>query len=391
MKKEHLNVEELNNVINKGSKILNLFYILMIIGLIGLGLVIINALGILPILITILQIMSPFFIGFIFAWLLNPLINMLQDKGMKRSMAVVLVYLMLAVIIYLFCLAVIPSLITQLNEFAKMLPDYLTSLGDWVNGIFDKLSNSTNIDMENVRVNFMNTIENWGRDVATDLPAKLINIVQNVVSGIGKFLIGIIIGFYLSLNFNNVNKLIMGIVPKKFRSDAEKLLSSISEVLYKFLNGTLLLTILLFVVSVIGFSIIGLKTPILFALFCAVTNLIPYIGPYIGAVPAIAIGFTQDATTGILVAIFIAICQTIDGNILHPIVIGKQTDLHPVTIIVSLLIFEYFFGIIGMIIATPVVAVLKVIYLFLDEKFDFFGYAKEKNVKKEISKVKFSK
>lgn len=391
MKNDKLNVEELNKAINKGNKILNLFYVVMIISLIGLGLFVINTLGIIPIFFTILQIMLPFFIGFIFAWLLNPLINMLQEKGMKRPLAVVLVYLMLAIIIYLFCLAVIPSLITQLNEFAKMLPDYINSLGDWINGIFDKLSNSTNIDMESVRMNFMNTIENTGRDIATDLPATLITTVQNIVSGIGKFLIGIIIGFYLSLNFNNVNKLIMNLVPKKIRKDTEKLISNISEVLYKFLNGTLLLTILLFVVSVIGFSIIGLKTPILFALFCAITNLIPYIGPYIGAVPAILVGFTSGTPTGILVTIFILICQTIDGNILNPIVIGKQTDLHPVTIIVSLLIFEYFFGIIGMIIATPVVAVLKVIYIFFDEKYDFFGYTKEPNIKKEISKVSLKK
>lgn len=391
MKKEDLNVEELNKVINKGSKILNVFYIVLILGLIAAGLFVINALGILPIIMTILQVMLPFFIGFIFAWLLNPIINLLQEKGMKRSLAVVLVYLMLAVIIYLFCLAVIPSLITQLNEFAKMVPDYINDLGSWVNDIFDKISNSTNIDMETVRLNFMTSVEDWGRGIATDLPTTLITLVQNVVSGIGKFLIGLIIGFYLSLNFNNVNKVLMGIIPIKIRKDAERLLSNISEVLYNFLNGTLLLTILLFIVSLIGFSIIGLKTPILFALFCAVTNLIPYIGPYIGAVPAILIGFTQGTTTGILVAVFILICQTVDGNILNPIVIGKKTDLHPVTIIVSLLIFEYFFGIIGMIIATPVVAVLKVIYVFLDEKFNFFGYAKEQNAKKEISKVKYSK
>ena len=66
-------------------------------------------------------------------------------------------------------------------------------------------------------------------------------------------------------------------------------------------------------------------------------------------------------------------------------------DLHPVTIVISLLIFGHFFGIMGMVLATPIVAVLKVIYVFLDEKFDFFGYNKDKSVKKEISKVKQSK
>ena len=131
--------------------------------------------------------------------------------------------------------------------------------------------------------------------------------------------------------------------------------------------------------------------PVLFALFCAITNIIPYIGPYIGATPAVLVAYSQGPLVGTLVLIFIIVYQLVDGNILHPIVIGKQTDLHPVTVMISLLIFGHFFGIPGMVVATPVVAVLKVIYVFLDEKFDFFGYSKEKSIKKEISKIKVSK
>ena len=145
------------------------------------------------------------------------------------------------------------------------------------------------------------------------------------------------------------------------------------------------------VISVVGFEIIGLDAPVLFALFCAVTNIIPFIGPYIGGIPAILVGFSQAPIIGILTLIFIVTVQNLEGNFLHPIVIGKKMDLHPVTIVISLLIFEYFFGIIGMVIATPIVAVLKIIYLFLDEKFDIFSYSKDKNVKKEISKLSLSK
>jgi len=152
----------------------------------------------------------------------------------------------------------------------------------------------------------------------------------------------------------------------------------------------LIVSLILFVVSFIGFEIIGLDAPVLFAMFCAVTNIIPYVGPYIGGIPAVLVAFTQSTLIGILTLIFIVAVQGFEGNFLHPIVIGKKMDLHPVTIVISLLIFEHFFGIIGMIVATPIVAVLKIIYLFLDEKFDLFRYSKEKNIKKEISKVKMS-
>ena len=390
-KKEELNVEELNEVITTGSKILKIFYIFLIIALVAVGVFLIGYMRVLPILGTVIRVMSPFFIGFILAWLLNPIVNRLTDKGMKRGLSVAIVYLALAVVIYLFCLLVIPSLVTQMNEFAKTIPDYLSKITTWINNFFNKLSKTTSLDMNNVKARFMDYISGFGTNLGSNLPNRLITIIQDTVSGVGRFLVGYIIGFYLSFNFNNVNKLIMNIIPKRFKEDASKLIGNISEVLYKFVNGTIMLSLLLFVTSVIGFSLIGLNAPVLFALFCAVTNIIPYIGPYIGAVPAIAVGFSQSPLIGILVTVFIIVTQTIDGNILNPIVIGKKMDLHPVTIIISLLVFEHFFGIIGMVVATPIVAVLKIVYLFLDEKFNFFGFAKEQDVKKEISKVKIPK
>ena len=152
-----------------------------------------------------------------------------------------------------------------------------------------------------------------------------------------------------------------------------------------------LMELILFIISIIGFSLIGLNAPVFFAFFCAFTNIIPYIGPYIGGIPAILVGFSQSPVTGLLVLIFIIVAQALESNFLHPIVIGKKLDLHPVTIVISLLIFGHFFGIMGMIIATPVVAMLKSLYIFFDEKYEFFGYAKEENVKKEISKIRYSK
>ena len=93
-----------------------------------------------------------------------------------------------------------------------------------------------------------------------------------------------------------------------------------------------------------------------------------------GAAVAGAIGFAQSPLIGILTLAFILVTQTIDGNILQPLVMSKKMNLSPITIILSLLVFEYMFGIIGMVIATPVVALLKIIYVFLDEKYDIFGF-----------------
>ena len=391
MRKEKINVEELNGAIRTGSRVLNLFYFILIMLLIGGITFILKSWNVLPVVLTILKVISPFFIGFIIAWLLNPLVNKLQEKGVKRSLGVVLVFLLLLIIIYLFCLAVIPTLIEQINEMVKMIPDLLKDAREVIDKVFLKLSNTTNIDMSETKVEFIHYIEEFAKGLATDLPTKVLNIVQGLLSGLGKFLIGMVIGFYLLFNFNTLGEHFTSIVPKKFRADAEHLLTSISDVLSKFVNGTLLVSLMLFVISVIGFEIIGLDAAVLFAFFCAVTNIIPYVGPYIGGVPAVIIAFSQSPLIGILTLVFIVLVQGNEGNFLHPYIIGKTMDLHPVTIVISLLIFEHFFGIMGMIIATPLVAIVKIIYVFLDEKFDFFGYSKEKSVKKEISKVRLTR
>lgn len=390
-KKEKLNIEGVNEIVKTGSKILNLFYVVMVF-LIIMGVIFLcKTLNIFPILFTILSVVSPFFLGFIIAWLLNPIVNKLTDKGMRRGWAVALVYLMLIVLIYLFCLAIIPALVDQLNEMAKTAPELLLNVKDLINNIFVKLSNGTNIDMTNVKMQFMNYLEDFSKNLTTDLPSKIVSIVQGLISGVGKFLVGAVIGFYLLMNFNNVTKFLINMVPKKFKGDVEKLSNNISEVLFGFVNGTFLDSLILLVINIIGFSLIGLNAPVLFAVFCVVTNIIPYVGPYIGGIPAILVGFTQSPLIGTLILVFIVATQSIEGNFLHPIIMGRKMDLHPVTIVISLLIFEHFFGIMGMVVATPVVAVLKVIYVFLDEKFDFFGYSKEKSVKKEISKVSNAK
>lgn len=390
-KKEKLDIEGVNEIVKIGSKILNLFYVVMVF-LIIMGVIFLcKILNIFPILFTILSVVSPFFLGFIIAWLLNPIVNKLTDKGMRRGWAVALVYLMLIVLIYLFCLAIIPALVDQLNEMAKTAPELLLNVKDLINNIFVKLSNGTNIDMTNVKMQFMNYLEDFSKNLTTDLPSKIVSIVQGLISGVGKFLVGAVIGFYLLMNFNNVTKFLINMVPKKFKDDVEKLSNNISEVLFGFVNGTFLDSLILLVINIIGFSLIGLNAPVLFAVFCVVTNIIPYVGPYIGGIPAILVGFTQSPLIGTLILVFIVATQSIEGNFLHPIIMGRKMDLHPVTIVISLLIFEHFFGIMGMVVATPVVAVLKVIYVFLDEKFDFFGYSKEKSVKKEISKVSNAK
>lgn len=369
-----LNTRKVNELVKTGNKILNILYILFIILLVYVVSLIFKEWKILGFLGKILSIISPIFIGWFFAWLLNPIVKKLTDKGMSRILATIVAYLAMVLMIGLILAFTIPSLGTQISDIVTAVPSIVSDVKEWINNIFVKISNLSLENLDSVKNTFMSRIETFATDIETSLPEMAMNFVSSLASGIGKILLSLILGFYLLFDFDKVTAGFISLFPKKSRGEISYLLEKLNDSLYSFISGTLWLSLLLFVVSIIGFSIIGLNAPVLISFICVITNLIPYIGPYMGAAVAGAIGFAESSTIGVLTLLFILVVQTIDGNVLQPLVMSKKMNLSPITIILSLLIFEYLFGIFGMIIATPAVALLKIIFVFIDEKYNLFGF-----------------
>lgn len=383
MKKENvsktkkLDVSRLNNLMGVGNKILKILYILLIVLLVYLGIILLKEFSVLSIVLKIISVISPLFIGFIIAWILNPLVNKLTNRGLNRTVSVILIYALLIVFLYLFTLIAIPALANQIKDIVGTIPTILSDLKQWIEGIFDKISDISLENLDTTKVRFFESIEKIGTNLQTNLPQTALNIISSLVSGVGTILLSFIVGFYILFNFNEVSNGFVKFLPKRWRKDADMLLSQVSTVTYDYVKGTLVISLILMIVSLIGFAIIGLKAPLLIAMFCAITNLIPYIGPYMGAAVAGLVGFSQSNVIGILTLVFILIIQTLEGNFLTPLFMSKKMNLHPVTILISLLVFAHFFGIIGMVIATPVTALLKIVFNFLDQKFKFFEYTKD--------------
>lgn len=374
--KEKLDVLKLNEVIGTGNKILKLMYTLFIIVLIYAVTLIIKEWGILTVLLSILSILSPFFIGVVLAWLFNPLVNKLEDKGVKRTVSVALVYISVLIFLGLLIWAMVPPLIEQITDTTKAFTLYVTESSDLLSNIVTKLDPQGTLGLKAVEKNIYESLLAYVTNIGTNLPNTIINIVSSIVSGMGSILIGFVIGFYLLFNFNSVTQHIRNLVPKKNKETVFSLMDKTTDILFEYIKGTMLVSALIFLTCLIGFSIIGLKSPLLFALICGITNLIPYVGPYIGAAPAVIVGFAQDPIIGILILIFCIIAQTLEGNFLTPMVMSKKLDIHPVTVIIMLLIFGHFFGIIGMILATPIAAIFKVFFEFFNQRYDFFDFKK---------------
>lgn len=371
MKKDKINTEELNEVIGLSKKILNVLYFVLIGIIVISGIILIKYLGVLKFLIGILKVISPLFIGFIIAWLFNPIVNKLKEKCISKIASAIIVYLAFLVCLILFIRVFIPVLYNQVNDLVAAVPSIFSKIEIFVND-FIKQFNLEQFNLVNLKDNVMNGIETRLFDFMNNLPNIVINLVVSLFSGLGIFLMGLVVGLYMLFDFESITKHLLKLFPKKNRYEVETLITNIGKEVRKTVNGTLLVASMVFVTDSIGFTIVGLKAPVLFGLFCGLTDLIPYIGPYIGGAAAVIVGFSQGNVIGISVLIICIIVQLVESYILQPVVMSKAMQLHPVTIIVGLLIFGYFFGIIGMVFATPCLALLKVLWRFVQNKYGLF-------------------
>ncbi|MCM1371016.1 MAG: AI-2E family transporter [Clostridium sp.] len=375
-KKKHdentqIDKEKVNDVLSLSKKILKILYILLII--IGIYTVFILARDtrIFHIIISVLKIVAPLFIGIVIAWLFDPLVKWLQKKGIKRIFGTILVYVAFVGILVLIVSLIIPILTEQINDFvATSIPAIIDTSKNFINDVFEKLSSVTSFDVEGMKIEIFNKIAQIGGSLTSDLPTITVNILKSIFSGIGTIVIGLVIGFYLLLSFDSATDTIITLLPERFRKDTTDLANDVNTSLRSFVTGALLDALLVFVVTSIGFYIVGLKAPLLFGLFCGLTNVIPFAGPYIGGIPAVIVGLSQGLPTGILTLIVIVVIQFIEGNFLQALIMSKTTKLHPVTIMLGLLVFAHFWGILGMLISTPIIAALKAIIVFFDNKYD---------------------
>ena len=370
--KDKLDIEQINEVVGLSKKILHMLYIAMVIVTILILTIIVREWGILTFILNILGVLAPFFIGFILAWLMNPLVTKMEKKKIPRVVGTIIVYSVLLLILIVFIRFLIPVIYEQLQVFISNLPAIFRELEAFLDGIFAKFGSIQGFDMEGIRNSIFTTITNYLNGFMTSAPTVIMNLAGGIFSSMVTICFGFVIGIYMLIDFDSINGHLLQLLPKKNRFEASLLITNISTEVRKSVNGTLIIATMVFVCDSIGFWIAGLQAPILFGLLCGITDLIPYIGPYIGGAVAVIVGFAQSPLTGFLTLIVAIIVQLIENNVLQPVVMSKTMKLHPVTIIVGLLIFEHFFGIIGMILATPCIALGRVVWHFFKEKYNLF-------------------
>lgn len=366
---ESVDTNKINDVLTLSNKILKIVYILLVILGIYIAIIVCKELSIKKTILTILKTLFPLFIGIFVAWLFDPFVTFLQRKGLKRSVGTFITYVLFIGTLLIIVGAIVPILSEQINEFVKMIPSTFDTIKVWCDNLFERINNINIVDAVAIKNELFKKIEEIGIGLTNSLPDMLVSSVKTLFSSLGTFIVGLIIGFYLLLTFNNANDLLITLLPKKIQVDARDLVNEVNTSLRKFIEGAIADCSLVFVVTSLAFYIVGLRAPLLFGLFCGITNIIPYAGPYIGGAPAVIVGFSQSPLIGILTLVSVFVVQFLEGNFLQPLIMSKTTKLHPVTIMLGLLIFGHFFGIIGMVISTPVIAAFKATFMFFNDKF----------------------
>lgn len=367
-KDKELDYSRLNQILSIGSKLSEIFYIIAIIAIVLLATYLIKEWGILSFIGEFLGVISPIFIGFLVAWLFDPLVKWLQNKKVPRIIGCIISYLIIFGLLLLLMYMLIPTFVDQVKDFAATIPELLKNAQDILDKVFESFSKMTDLKVSGIKAEVYAAIEKFGITLTTSIPTALLNVGKSIFSGGVTFVLGLMIGFYILYDFDKLSSGIEKVLPLKWRKNYSELGTRLNESLRSYFQGLLLIMAIVFVTQSIGLTLAGLKAPLIFALFCALTDVIPYFGPYIGAIPAVIVGFTMSPLTGLLVIIAILIVQTLENNFYQPLIMGHTMKLHPVTIMIGLLVFQHFFGIIGMIIATPTIAAFKVIFTFLDEK-----------------------
>ena len=366
--KEKIDVEGVNSIIHTSKIVLKFVIMGLILGLIIGLFIIIEKTELLKIFVTILSLLVPLFVGWVLAWLVEPLIKLLERKNVNRKLGTTIVYLLFMIVMVLLIVLVVPEFINQLKELISQLPNYLSKVKDFISNLFNRFDTDA-LDITAIQNDINTQLEKYVTDFTSNGLTGIVSVVTSILSSGLTVGLSLIIAFYFSLGFDRMAKKVNNTLPKTHRNEIINILGQIGDMTRRYVNGTLFSSLIVTIFTFIGLLISGVSSPLLFAIFCGVTNIIPYFGPYIGGIPTIIVGFSISPLCGIVCLVTILLVQMVEGNVINPIIVGKATDMHPIAIIIGLIIFGHFFGIVGMVLATPIMGAVKILFNYFNNKY----------------------
>lgn len=323
--------------------------------LIKLALIFLLSLVLLSYFSLLLNIFSLLFWSYFLAYLIEPLVEWLESKGLKRTWAIIMLFLTLFIITGLVLMLVIPRSMAQINEFVQQAPDIIKRLYELSQ---EYLRQIQQISMpERVMVEINNNIDHF--------QTYFLQILGNMTTWIGEAINRLIIvlmipvlSFYILRDKDKIDLKLYYLMPSVIRVPVIGFMRRVDVVLGAWIRGQILVSLFIFGITLIALAAVGMKFALLLAIFSGITNIIPYFGPIIGAIPGVIIAGFQAPNLLWRVIIVYTIVQQIENSFVSPVIIGNRIGLPPAIIMISLLVGGQFGGIVGLIFAAPIAAIL---------------------------------
>jgi len=320
----------------------------------------------------VLKVLQPFIIGFAIAYLLNFILDFYENKVFKseiikktkikpkRGIAILLTYITLFFIIGLFIKFVLPQLIDSVVGLVNDIPSYINSTSKY----FYDLLKDLNIDEEyfTILVDNFNGFIDFVVKFTTNLIPVIGNLIGKIASSVWNIVLGLVISIYLLIDKYKLcalsKKITYAIFPERAANKAIEITHRSNVTFGKFLSGKILDSTIIGVLTFIVLTIFKMPYILLISVIVGVTNIIPFFGPFIGAVPCFIIILFVSPTHALWFLLIIFIIQQIDGNIIGPKILGDSIGISAFWILFSILVAGKLLGLVGMIIGVPLFAIL---------------------------------
>ena len=331
------------------------------------------------------SITIPIFIAAIFAYLLDPVIDRFEKYRISRSNSILLLTFVAVIVFCLALLLVIPAIEGELREAVKNLPLYAAAFKEKIGPFIDNLLLSLFPGGEYRIETLIKEGEVGLKKVPLDIWKQILTVMTSTfkstlslfISIIGALIIPLYL-YYILKDFDNIKEGILSLIPVGNRDYLIVKFAEIDETLSAFIRGQLLICLILALIYSVGLSIIGVDLALVIGILSGIAFLIPYVGTIAGIVAAsmMAVLEFHDITHVIYVLILYGTAQLLEGTVITPKIIGDKMGLHPLLIIVAIITGGELFGLMGMLLAVPVAAILKILMLSLLENYKESPYFK---------------
>ena len=311
------------------------------------------------------RVLTPFFIAFALAYLLDPVTDRLESLRISRTFAVLVLMAGVFSLVTGIGLLIFPLLKLQAEHLVSNLPNYIAIMQEWMHPLLGVVGEPEKIQ----------GILNRELLKIGELPLKVISSITSIlwgsVAGLFSFILFLanlviipVVMFYLLRDYDLINKKMLSFVPARTREQVLSLIKEIDGVLADFVRGQLMVGLIMAGLYSIGLFFCGTPMSLFIGLLAGLASLVPYLGLVFGFVPAAILTFmqTQDWVLVFGVAGVFAVVQGLEGMIITPRIVGEKIGLHPVAIILAVLLGAEFFGLVGVIVSVPVAAALNVLF-----------------------------